>query len=115
MKSQMKPIVITSIISTVFAVGITTALQNLGRPTVAEQNIASYYANSAATLKSPHSLRREMNRGYHDFVVVDTRAQSDYENGHITGAINIDSDQSIEGVIAGFQQVQASSDKPILI
>lgn len=115
MKSQIKSIVVTSVISTIFAVGITTVLQNIGQPTAVEQNIASYYANSAATLKSPHSLRREMNRGYHDFVVVDTRAKSDYENGHITGAVNIDSDQDVASVIHDFRELSQNSDKPILI
>jgi len=115
MKQQAKTIIITSLISTIFAVLITTALQQTEQPTKNQSQIAAYYANSVATLKSPHSLRKEMNRGYHDYTVVDTRALEDYENGHISGAINIDSEQSVEEVIDAFKQIQESSDKPILI
>lgn len=115
MKSQTTTIITSCIISVALTLGILFTIHHMGQPTVEEKQIASYYANSVATLKSPHSLRREMDRGYHDFVVVDTRAQSDYENGHITGAINIDSDQDIDLVVQAFQEIVKSTDKPILI
>ena len=115
MKQQVTTILVTSLISTFFAVLITTTLQQMGQPSEQEKQISAYYANSTATLKSPHSLRKEMNRGYHDYIVVDTRAVEDYENGHITGAINIDSEQSVDEVVTAFKQIQETSDKPILI
>jgi len=64
---------------------------------------------------SPHGLRKSMNRGYIDYILVDTRAKEDYERGHITGAINIDSEAGSEGVLSQFKELRDSSDKDILI
>ena len=80
-----------------------------------EQQMQSYYKNSVATLQSPHGYREQMHKGYTDYILVDTRAKQDYINGHITGAINIDSGQSVEEVVSQFTALDEKYEKPILI
>ena len=79
------------------------------------QNIKSYYQNSVATLQSPHGYREQMHKGYTDYTLVDTRAQEDYIKGHITGAVNIDSSQSVDQVVEQFSALDQAYKKPILI
>ena len=67
-----------------------------------EQELAAYYADSVAALVSPHSIRERMTKGDDSFILVDTRAKTDYEREHVVGAINIDSGQPVEDVIAMF-------------
>jgi len=38
---------------------------------------------------SPHGLRKHMDKGDDDFIIVDLRSQEEYEREHIIGAINI--------------------------
>jgi len=115
MKFKTKNIIIGIFIGILATLLISHMFRTNLTQTQSQRQIADYYANSVATLKSPHSLRKEMNRGYHDYIVVDTRAQSDYENGHITGALNIDSEQSVEEVVDAFTELSVSSDKQIVI
>ena len=79
----------------------------------ADEQIAAYYANSVATLVSPHNLRERMSHGMTDFVLVDVRAAADYERGHIVGAINIDTgtgaERTTDDVLTEFQQVIADN------
>lgn len=74
---------------------------------------AQYYASEVATLVSPHSIRERMSHGDDSFVLVDVRAQTDYEREHIAGAINIDTSQDLEIVLAEFQALP--TDKQIII
>lgn len=78
-----------------------------------QQQIAAYYANSVATLVSPHSLREKMSHGEDTFLLVDTRAVADYEREHIVGAINIDSSQPLDDFVAAFKALP--TDKEIII
>jgi len=80
-----------------------------------DQQKKSYYQNSVSTLQSPHGYREQMHKGYTDYVLVDTRAKQDYINGHITGAFNIDSSQSIDQVVEQFSALDQKYEKPILI
>lgn len=78
----------------------------LNTPTVEERQNelqAQYYASEVATLVSPHSIRGRMDKGDNSFILVDTRAKEDYEREHIIGAINIDSAESLENVLAQYQ------------
>lgn len=61
-------------------------------PISEEAKIAAYYANSVATLVSPHNIRERMSHGVEDYVLVDGRTQEDYRREHIVGAINIDTE-----------------------
>lgn len=64
---------------------------------------AQYYATEVATLVSPHSVRERMSHGDDSFVLIDTRAQADYEREHVAGAVNIDTSQSLDVVLAAFK------------
>lgn len=75
--------------------------------------MAMYYASEVATLVSPHNIRERMTHGKDDFVLVDVRAESDYEREHIVGAVNIDTSQSLEGVLEAFKALP--TDKEIII
>jgi rhodanese-related sulfurtransferase len=81
-----------------------------------EDKIAAYYANSAATLVSPHSLRERMTHGKADYVLVDVRAQEDYLREHIVTAVNIDTGRDLDEVLEEFQTLVAENlDKEIII
>jgi len=87
--------------------------------TTTEQKIASYYADATATLVSPHNLRERMSHGKEDYVLVDVRAQTDYERGHIVTAINIDTgtgaEKTTDDVLAEFKQVIADNPEKEII
>jgi rhodanese-related sulfurtransferase len=78
-----------------------------------QKQMADYYANSVATLVSPHSIRERMTHGDESFILVDTRAQEDYEREHIVGAINIDSSLPVADVVAMYRSLP--SDKQVII
>ena len=81
-----------------------------------EQLQAAYYAQESATLVSPHNIRERMTHGIDDFVLVDVRAQSDYEREHIVGAINIDTGRELDVVLEEFQNLVAENEgKEIII
>ena len=68
-----------------------------------EQLMTQYYASEVATLVSPHSIREKMSHGTDNFILVDTRAKADYEREHVVGAINIDSSQPLDKILAAFK------------
>jgi len=113
MKSSQKHVYMIVIVILFAVIGY--LLGSSAQSSPEESKIAAYYANSVATLVSPHSIRRSMDRGFHDYIVVDTRAASDYENGHISGALNIDSEQSVDEVVTAFREIERDAKKPILI
>ncbi|MEM9336342.1 MAG: rhodanese-like domain-containing protein [Patescibacteria group bacterium] len=76
--------------------------------------IATYYQSAAATLVSPHHLRKEMDLGHDHFILVDLRTQAEYEEEHIVGAINIDASQPKEDLVAAFAELE-TLDKQIII
>ncbi len=78
-----------------------------------QQELAGYYANSVAALVSPHSIRERMTHGDDSFILVDTRAQADYEREHAVGAINIDSSMPVEDVVKAFAALP--DDKQVII
>jgi rhodanese-related sulfurtransferase len=85
-----------------------------------EDKIAAYYANTAATLVSPHNIRERMSGGKENYVLIDTRASEDYERGHIVTAINIDTgtggEKTTDDVLQEFKAVIAENpDKEIVI
>lgn len=82
----------------------------------AEDKIAAYYANSAATLVSPHNIRERMSHAKSDFVLVDVRASEDYEREHVVTAVNIDTGRDLDTVLADFKQViEENPGKEIII
>lgn len=88
-------------------------------PSSVERQQAAYYANSVATLVSPHNLRERMAHGKDDYVLVDVRAAEDYERGHIVTAINIDTgtgaERTTDDVLREFERVvEDNPDKEII-
>ena len=81
-----------------------------------EDKIAAYYANSTATLVSPHNLRERMTHGKEDYVLVDVRAEEDYLREHVVTAVNIDTGRDLDVVLEEFQTLIAENpDKEIII
>jgi rhodanese-related sulfurtransferase len=85
-----------------------------------EDKIAAYYANTAATLVSPHNVRERMSSSKNNYVLIDTRAVEDYERGHIVTAINIDTgtggEKTTDDVLREFRTViEENPNKEIII
>ncbi|MDO8660628.1 MAG: rhodanese-like domain-containing protein [Candidatus Woesearchaeota archaeon] len=82
--------------------------------------IKEFYAVENAVHVSPHSLRKKIDSGVANFVLVDLRSQEEYEKEHIAGAINIpaykDKDTSdygaVERIVTAFAQLP--KDKEII-
>jgi len=57
----------------------------------ADAKKAAYYANSVATLQSPHGLRKALANGSaaDKFVIVDVRSAEEYETEHMVTALSI--------------------------
>ncbi len=85
-------------------------VSSVARETELNQLRAHYYASQVATLVSPHSLRGRMDHDDNSYILVDTRAAEDYERGHITGAINIDSAESFANVLSAYQSLDQSKE-----
>lgn len=85
-------------------------------PQTDNEKIAAYYANSTATLVSPHNVRERMSHSKEDFILVDTRAEEDYLSGHVVTAISIDTGRDLDVVLSDFQTLIAENpDKEIII
>jgi rhodanese-related sulfurtransferase len=82
-----------------------------------EEKITAYYANSTATLMSPHGIREKMSHGADGgIVLVDVRAEEDYLREHIVTAVNIDTGRELDVVLADFKQLQIENpNKDIII
>lgn len=78
-----------------------------------ETLIADFYATENAVHVSPHSLRKKIQEGKSDFVLVDLRSAQEYEKEHVVGAINIpaysDPDHSaygdVERIVGAFRNL----------
>jgi len=86
-----------------------------------ETRIADFYATENAVHVSPHSLRKKMDNGEHDFVLVDLRSAEEYETAHIIGAVNIpaytDPNHSaydeVERIVSAFEALP--DDKEVIV
>lgn len=90
------------------AVAVTLAGDFTGNKEVDEATIedafrAQYYASEVATMVSPHNVRERISHGDTGFILVDVRAKEDYEREHAVGAINIDTSQDLDVVLAEFK------------
>ena len=54
-----------------------------------EELRAEFYAVETAVSVSPHHVRKGMAKGDDSFILVDLRSQEEYEEEHITGAVNV--------------------------
>ncbi len=83
--------------------------------------IRDFYATENAVHVSPHSLRKKIQKGTTDFILVDLRSAEEYAKEHIVGAINIpaykDKDTSdygaVDRIVGAFRSLQ--TDKHIIV
>ena len=75
----------------------------LNTPKTEDQLIKDFYLTENAVHVSPHSIRKAMDKGEINFILVDLRSQEEYEKEHIVGALNIpayiDKDTSDYGAV----------------
>ncbi len=88
----MQPYIKTVGLSVAFGIllGVSAVLLT-ERFQVPEKNdaIAEFYRIENAVHVSPHGLRKLMDKGDENFVLVDLRSAVEYEKSHIVGAVNI--------------------------
>jgi rhodanese-related sulfurtransferase len=59
------------------------------KPVTNNDRIADFYSTENAVHVSPHTVRKKMDKGETDFVLVDLRSSQEYEKEHVVGAVNI--------------------------
>ena len=111
-------IILLAIIFGVIASVITSSIiLNQEEQESEEELIKEFYEIENAVYVSPHSLRKSMDNGINDFILVDLRSQQEYEKEHIIGAVNIpaykDPDTSAYGdvdrILNSFKELKASN------
>jgi len=76
--------------------------------------INEFYDIENEVYVSPHGLRKHMDQGGTDFILVDLRSQEEYEKEHIIGAINIpayrnpdtSAYEDVDRIVAMFRSLQ---------
>ncbi|MBI2667713.1 rhodanese-like domain-containing protein [Candidatus Woesearchaeota archaeon] len=79
--------------------------------------IEDFYLTENLVHVSPHSIRKGMDKGDSNFILVDLRSQEEYEREHIIGAINIpaykDPDTSaygdVERIVSSFNELKENN------
>ncbi|MBT3720522.1 hypothetical protein HN789_01360 [archaeon] len=88
MKKNIKTIIMIAIIVGALSGAVTTLLIN-NIKTSDSRLFEDYYATETKIHVSPHHIRKAMDKGESDFIIVDLRSAEEYEKEHIIGAINI--------------------------
>lgn len=65
------------------------AYENLLPKPTEQDLIKEFYDIENAVHVSPHGLRKKMDKGDENFILIDLRSEQEYEKSHIIGAINI--------------------------
>ncbi|MBI2617602.1 rhodanese-like domain-containing protein [Candidatus Gottesmanbacteria bacterium] len=81
-------IILCSIIGALVGSVTTYSLMRSQNPSK-EDLIRDYYLTENAVHVSPHTVRKKMDQGVSDFILVDLRSSLEYEKEHVIGAINI--------------------------
>lgn len=117
MKRVLSTILLSALVGAAVGSGVTLLfLQN--RTLTSQEHIREFYLTENAVHVSPHSLRKKMDAGETDFILVDLRSAQEYEKEHIVGAINIpaykDPNTSaydeIERIIGSFRNLPKDKD-----
>ena len=86
-------IIILSAITGAVASGLVTFLlvnnYNAQEPPTQQDLISDFYQIENAVHVSPHTVRKRMDAGETNYVLVDVRSPQEYEKEHVIGAINI--------------------------
>lgn len=87
----MKNIILAAIVGALVSSLVTISILNNQKPkTITSDNlIKEFYDVENAVYVSPHSLRRQMDKGEQNYILVDLRSPQEYEKEHIISAINI--------------------------
>lgn len=87
----MKNLFIPALIGALVGSLVTLAVLNSQKPKnpTANELIKEFYDVENAVYVSPHSLRRQMDKGEQNYILVDLRSSQEYEKEHIISAINI--------------------------
>jgi rhodanese-related sulfurtransferase len=88
MSQTIKIAAISAIIGAIVGSATVFIFQSFKKPTK-EELIKEFYLTEEAVHVSPHSLRRRMDKGDRNFILVDLRSPQEYEREHIIGAVNI--------------------------
>ncbi len=124
MKQEQINFLIIAIIAGALAGALTSSFFLTDSDSKSKSNddlIWDFYSTETATLISPHGLRKAMDKGQDNFILVDLRSQEEYENSHIVGSINIpaykDPDTSAYGdkerIISSFAELP--EDKEVIV
>src|SRR3989338_4398709 len=87
----MKNIILAAAVGALISSLITVSILNNQKPKTPSDNdlIKEFYDVENAVYVSPHSLRRQMDKGDKNYILVDLRSPQEYEKEHIISAINI--------------------------
>lgn len=86
-KSLLIPIFVSIVVSSITTFTITKIISK--KEKTEQELIKEFYLVENAAVVSPHSIRRQMDKGGGNFVLVDLRSPQEYEKEHIIGAVNI--------------------------
>jgi len=91
MNKLTKFAILSAAIGALVGCSVTIALQRMQKPSelTNDELIKEFYLVENAAHVSPHSIRRSMDTGKKDFVLVDLRSPQEYKREHIIGAVNI--------------------------
>lgn len=119
---QLRFFLVAALVGAITGSAAVLAWQRIGAPT-ANELIKSFYLVENAVHVSPHTVRKKIDKGDTNFVLVDLRSPQEYEKEHIVGAMNIpaykDPDISIsletdkeaaERIVARFQELPKGKD-----
>ena len=85
--------------------------------------IGEYYKTENAVHVSPHSLRKQIDKGALTYILIDLRSAEEYEKAHIVGALNIpaysDPDTSaydeVDRIVSEFKDVISKNEGKDLV
>ncbi|HIJ99747.1 TPA: rhodanese-like domain-containing protein [archaeon] len=121
-KINMNNIIMLAVVFGALSGALTTYYITSVQTPSQEDLIKSHYDTETAVLVSPHGLRKRLGDG--TTVLVDVRSQEEYEEEHITGALNVpayrDRDHSdygaVERIATSFAEIKADNpNKDIII
>ena len=117
MKITFKIIILAVIFGAISGALTTLIVINFQNPNENEL-IKNFYLTENAVHVSPHQIRKALDKGDNNFILVDLRSQEEYELEHIIGAINIpaykDPDTSaygdVERIVGEFSKLPKDKD-----
>ncbi|MBI4895147.1 MAG: rhodanese-like domain-containing protein [Candidatus Aenigmarchaeota archaeon] len=112
-------IIALSITSSISAIAVMKSIDNKTQ----NELIEDFYLTENAVHVSPHSIRKSMDKGDQNFILVDLRSQEEYEKEHIIGAVNIpaykDKDTSdygaVDRIVSSFKELNEKNPRKDIV